>query len=183
MIQANYEAFQLTDDALQQMRVLGDIGLGLKEIGATEVARLAFEIVVSARTSFLVRTNAILELMELESSVGDRIAFERRRGEAERVRDRMPPSMTVDLHYKAGIGLARFGQFSRARQLLTMGLELAEAHRLNAWYFRLEKVLGNLEACEASEPARPAPQELSTSPAVQAVAIGLREYAAAATAT
>ena len=179
MVQANYEAFLLTEDALQQMRILGDIGLGLKELGAVEAARLAFEIVVGSRTSFQVRTNAILELMELASGAGDRMAFERQRAEAERVRDRMPPSMLVDLHYKAGIGLARFGQVSRGRQLLLAGLKLSEAHHLNAWYFRLENVLANLGDCEIPEPDRAVAPGVSASPTIQAVATGLREYAAA----
>ena len=115
-----------------------------------------------------------------ESGTGDRMAFERRRAEAERVRDRMPPSMLVDLHYKAGVGLARFGQVSRGRQLLLTALELSETHHLNAWYFRLEQVLANLGECEVPVPDRAAAPELSTSSAVQAVAVGLREYAAAA---
>jgi tetratricopeptide (TPR) repeat protein len=181
MVQANYEAFLLSEDAIQRMRILGDIGLGLKEIGAFEAARLAFEIVVGAHTSFLVRTNAVLELMELESGMGNRMAFERQRAEAERVRDRMPPSMLVDLHYKAGLGLARFGQLGRGRQLLLAGLELSEAHHLNAWYFRIENVLANLAECELPEPDPAAAPGVSASPAVQAVATGLREYAAAAT--
>jgi tetratricopeptide (TPR) repeat protein len=181
MVQANYEAFRLAEDALQRMRILGDIGLGLKEVGAIEAARLAFEIVVGSHTSFVVRTNAVLELMELESAAGDRMAFERRRAEAERVRDRMPPSMLVDLQYKAGVGLARFGQVSRGRQLLLAGLELSETHHLNAWYFRLEQVLAKLDECEVPVPDRTAAPGLSASSAVQAVAVGLREYAAAAT--
>jgi hypothetical protein len=180
MIQANYEAFRLTEDALQRMRILGDIGLGLKDVGAMEGARVAFEIVVGARTSFLVRTNAVLELMELESSTGNRVAFERRRAEAEKVRDRMPPSMLADLHYKSGVGLARFGQMARARHILTAGMELSESHRLNAWYFRFESILTNLHACTAPEPVPAGPPDLGESPAVQAVAVGLREYATAA---
>ena len=179
-VQANYEAFRLTEDALQRMRVLGDLGIGLKEIGATDGARIAFELVVGARTSFLVRTNALLELMELESSVGDRMAFERRRAEAEKSQSRMPPSMLTDYYYKAGVGLARFGQAGRGRQYLTAGLALAEAHRLNAWYFRCEKVLANLTACELREPEPATHPGLGDLPAVQAVAVGLREYAAAA---
>ena len=179
MIQANYEAFRLTEDALQRMRILGDIGLGLKEVGAMETARLAFEIVVGARTSFLVRTNAVLELMELESYTGNRVAFERRRAEAEKVRDRMPPSMLADLHFKTGVGLARFGQLARARHILMTGMELAESHRLNAWYFRFESVLANLHGCEAPEPEPAASPDLGGSPAVLAVAVGLREYASA----
>lgn len=180
-VQANYEAFRITEDALQRMRILGDLGIGLKEIGASEAARVAFEIVVGARTSFLVRTNAILELMELESAVGDRMAFERRRAEAEKAEGRMPPSMLADFRFKAAVGLARFGQRGRARQLLTAGLELAEGHRLNAWYFRFERVLAGLAGCEvpASEPS-PTPG-LGDLPEVQEVAVGLREYAAAPT--
>jgi hypothetical protein len=178
-VQANYEAFRITEDALQRMRVLGDLGIGLKELGAVDGARVAFELVVGARTSFLVRTNALLELMELESSVGDRMAFERRRAEAEKVQGRMPPSMLTDFYYKAGVGLARFGQAARGRQLLAAGLALAETHQLNAWYFRCEKVLANLADCESPEPAtHPGLGEL---PAVRAVAVGLREYAAAGT--
>ena len=178
-VQANYEAFRITEDALQRMRVLGDLGIGLKELGAVDGARIAFELVVGARTSFLVRTNALLELMELESSVGDRMAFERRRAEAEKVQSRMPPSMLTDYYYKAGMGLARFGQTARGRQLLTAGLALAETHQLNAWYFRCEKVLANLTDCESPEPAtHPGLGEL---PAVRAVAVGLREYAEAGT--
>ncbi|MDQ3138213.1 MAG: hypothetical protein M3Q93_11590 [Gemmatimonadota bacterium] len=180
-VQANYEAFQHTEDALQRMRVLGDLAIGLKDIGATDGARLAFEIVVGARTSFLVRTNAVLELMELESSAGDRMAFERRRAEAEQLKDRMPPSMLADLNYKSGVGLARFGQMARGRHLLTVGMHLSETHHLNAWYFRFEKTLSNLQDCEAPEPAVATPPPgLENSPAVLAVAVGLREYAAAA---
>ena len=180
-VQANYEAFRLTEDALTRMRVLGDLGIGLKEIGATDGARIAFELVVGARTSFLVRTNALLELMELESSVGDRMAFERRRAEAEKAQSRMPPSMLTDYYFKAGVGLARFGQAGRGRQFLTAGQALAETHGLNAWYFRFEKVLANLTDCEL--PAAPEPAThpgLGELPAVRAVAVGLREYAAAA---
>jgi tetratricopeptide (TPR) repeat protein len=179
-VQANYAAFRLTEDALQRMRVLGDLGVGLKEIGATDGARVAFEIVVGSRTSFMVRTNAVLELMELESGSGNRMAFERRRAEAEKVKDRMPPSMLADLHFKTGVGLARFGQATRARQVLKSGMELSEAHRLNAWYFRFERVLANLGGCEAPEPELATSPDLSACPAVRAVAVGLREYAAAA---
>lgn len=181
MVQANYEAFLLTEDEIQRMRILGDIGLGLKEVGAIDAARLAFEIVADSGTSFVVRTNAVLELMELESGMGNRMAFERRRAEAERVRDRMPPSTLVDLYYKAGVGLARFGQVSRGRQLLLTGLELSETHHLNAWYFRLEQVVANLGECEVPVPDLAAVPGLSASSAVEAVAIGLREYAAVAT--
>jgi len=176
-VQANYRAFRLTEDTLQRMRILGDIGVYLVELGVHDAARVAFEIVLGSKTSFLVRTNAILELMELESSVGNRMAFERRRAAAEEMCERMPPSMLADFHFKAGVGLARFGQTARARVLLSAGLQISETHRLNAWYFRFDKTLAKLDAGESREPERAPNSDWSTSPVLNEVAVGLREYA------
>jgi hypothetical protein len=93
--------------------------------------------------------------------------------------------MLADYYYKAGVGLARFGQIGRGRQFLTAGLAVAETHRLNAWYFRCEKVLASLTGCETGcelpEPEPATHPGLGELPAVRAVAVGLREYAAAAT--
>jgi len=176
-VRAIYQAFLVTEDAAQRMRVLGDLGVVLREIGAFEAVRLAFDIVVASKAGFLVRTNALLELMELESALGNRMAFERRRAEVGRLRERMPPSMLADYHFKLGIGLARFGQFTRARSVLTAGLQLSEVHRINAWYFRFEQVLANLSECEIREPEHVPVTSLNGSPVVQEVAVGLREYA------
>jgi tetratricopeptide (TPR) repeat protein len=181
-VQAKYRAFQLTEDSLSRMRVLGDLGVSLLQLQAYTSARLAFEIVASSNTSFIVRTNAVLELMHLESAAGNRMAFERRRAEAEGSRERMPPSMVADFLFKAGVGMARFSRYKRAREFFTAGLQFTEEHRLNAWYFRMERELKALEEQEASEvrqpePATPAPVE---SPVVEEVAVGLREYALSA---
>lgn len=179
-VKAKYRAFRLTEDSLNRMRVLGDLGVGLLQLRAYESARLAFEIVAASPTSLMVRCNAVLELMDLESAVGNRMAFERRRAEAEASRDRMPPSMAADFHFKAGVGMARFGRRKRAREFLGAGLRLAEEHRLNVWYFKLEselKALDAVEATEAREPRFATPVTYSESPAVEEVAVGLREYA------
>jgi hypothetical protein len=179
-VQAKYRAFQLTDDEVQRMRYLGDLGVGLSQIGAYGGARTAFEIVAASQASFLVRINAVLELMDLESGVDNRVAFERLRGEAEAVRERMPPSMLADYLYKVGVGLARFGKVARAREVLGEGLRHAEANALNAWYFRIERTLQNLTSGAPADPREsrlPAPAGVSELPAVQEVALGLREYA------
>ncbi len=176
-VQANYRAFCLTADPLHRMRTLGDIGMGLVELGVYDSARVAFEIVLASNTSFVVRTNAMLELMELESSSGNRMAFERLRAEAEGLAERMPPSMLADFHYKAGLGLARFGQTGRGLALLRTGLALSETHKLNAWYFRFESMLAELGKGQPREPERAPDQGWSASPALKEVAIGLREYA------
>jgi tetratricopeptide (TPR) repeat protein len=176
-IQAIYQSFLLSDDLLQRTRVLGDLGTALVEIGAADAARTAFEIVLRSKTSFIVRMNAVLELMDMESAAGNRMAFERRRGEAEAARLRMPPSMLADYQYKAGIGLARFGQITRGRDFLMAGLQHSENSRLNAWYFRFERALKNLAGCESREPDLVPLVTGETPPAIQEVAIGLRDFA------
>lgn len=177
-IQAIYQSFLLSDDLLQRTRVLGDLGVALVDVGAYEAARNAFDIVLSSKTSFIVRMNAVLELMDMESAVGNRMAFERRRAEAEAARLRMPPSMLADFYYKAGVGLARFGQIARGEDLLTAGLQHSEASRLNPWYFRFERALKNLSGCETREPG-PSPNvpALDQPAAIREVAIGLRDFA------
>jgi len=177
-VEANYRAFRLTEDPLQRMWILGDIGIGLMKLGAFDSARVAFEIVLASEASFQVQNNARLELMEVESSVGNRVSFERRRAEAEGIMDRMPPSMLADFHFKAGTGLARFGQVSRGRALLEAGMALSESHNLNAWYFRFEQKLAELAAGQPREP-EPATYSDAGYPALEEVAVGLREYAAA----
>jgi tetratricopeptide (TPR) repeat protein len=184
-VQARYRAFQLTEDSVNRMRVLGDLGVSLLRMGAYESARLAFEIVASSDSSFLVRTNAVLELMDLESALGNQMAFERRRADAEGSRDRMAPSMAADFNFKAGVGMVRFGRLKRAKEFLSAGLRVSEEHRLNVWYFKFESELKALEAKEAAI-GTPAPElELTPptstwSPAVEEVAVGLREYALSA---
>ena len=90
--------------------------------------------------------------------------------------------MMADYHHKAGVGLARFGRRKRALEFLQAGLRLAEAHRLNAWYFRFEREIAAMEGSEqhtAQETAPATPATFISSPAVEEVALGLREYALA----
>jgi tetratricopeptide (TPR) repeat protein len=179
-LEAEYQAFRLSHEMPQQMRALGNLAIGLSEIGAFEAARLAFRIVIESNAKVEVRANAILELMDLESSVGNRVSFERNRAAAEEHRIRMSPSMSVDYHYKVGAGLARFGQPARARLAFTAAMELAEQHRLNAWYFKIEQALAQLAKQQDQEPSIRQASELSEAPSVREMEIGLREYAAAA---
>ena len=175
----NYEAFRLAHDPVSRMRILGDLGVKLSELGYSDMARIAFEIVVGSNASFIVVTNARLELMELESAVGNRVAFERQRTELRDAATRMPPSMAIDFLYKTGIGLARFGQLGRAREAWAEGMQLAEAHRLNEWYFRLERMAANLDDCTAAPLPQLAPAAAPPA-AIADMAAGLQAYAEAA---
>ena len=178
-LEATYKAFTLAHDPVGRMRMLGDLGSGLSESGHYEAARLALEIVVASNASQHVRVNSLLELMQLESAQGNRVAFERRRNEAKDLVERMTPSMAVDYRYKTAVGLARFGQVERAGQWLAEALGIAEKHRLNEWYFRLERMLKGLAAASLDEDIK-APTEATPTPAIREMALGLREYALSA---
>jgi hypothetical protein len=85
--------------------------------------------------------------------------------------------MLVDYHFKAGVGLARFGQMGRAVDTLRTAADLAEANRLHAWYFRVDQVLRNLTLCPDSQVERPDGPELTHAPQIREVELGLRQYA------
>jgi tetratricopeptide (TPR) repeat protein len=179
-LQANYQAFRLASDPSLRMRILGDLGIGLLEIEAYDAARLAFQIVIDSNAKLLDRANAAVELMDLESSVGNRVAFERCRSAVSEIRDRLPPSAATDYLFKLGTGLARFGQSGRAREALEQALALAEEHRLNTWYFRIEKTLEELPQLRPGEPKDQGANGSSHPQVVEEVMLGLREYAATA---
>jgi tetratricopeptide (TPR) repeat protein len=176
-LQATYNAFRLSQDSLCRMKILGDLGYALNESGYYSAARVALEIVASSDSRYLIRLNAVLELMQLESAVGNRVAFERRRQQARALSDRMTPSMVIDYHYKTAVGLARFDQVERAREIGREALALAEQHRLNEWYFRIEGMLKDLESTATRETELQAPAEVTATPAVLQMTSGLREYA------
>jgi tetratricopeptide (TPR) repeat protein len=176
-LQANYHAFRITPDPLQRMQTLGDLGIGLLRIGAFEAARLAFEIVINSNTSFVVRLNALLELMDLESLSGNRVAFERCRNLIEQSRNSLSPTVATDYQFKLGSGLARFGQRTRAAEAYKAALTLAETHRLNTWYFKIEQALRVLAEQPEQDSRAQRVSEFNEAPAVREMEMGLREYA------
>jgi tetratricopeptide (TPR) repeat protein len=144
-LQAIYEGFCRAQDPHQRNGCLGDLGITLSELGTFDAARTALELVLDGDANFRLHTNARLELMQVESAVGNRVAFERHRGAVRKVADQLPPSMAVDFRYKSGIGLSRFGQTERARALWEEGRALAEVHQLNEWYFKLDRLLASID--------------------------------------
>jgi hypothetical protein len=89
--------------------------------------------------------------------------------------------MAIDYRYRIGIGFARFGNETKARAMLREALGLAEAHKLNEWYFRVDRVLRGLELCQDQlEPAGSTAEATEMAPAVAQVSAGLREIAAGA---
>jgi tetratricopeptide (TPR) repeat protein len=157
------------------------LGISLRELGAYNEARQCFDMVLASNPSLIIRTNTCIELMEMESATGNRLAFERYRQEARSFEDRMPPSMAIDYRYRIGIGFARFGKEAKARSTLREALGLAEAGKLNEWYFRIDRVLRGLELCQDHPELKCATADATeVAPAVAHVSAGLREIAAGA---
>jgi hypothetical protein len=88
--------------------------------------------------------------------------------------------MATDFEFKLGTGWARFGQLSRAEDALRRGLVLAESHRLNAWYFKVEQALANLAQIPREASPMRQPSELSQAPVIREMEESLREYALSA---
>jgi tetratricopeptide (TPR) repeat protein len=173
------EAFLASIDDAARWRTLANLGASLASLGEYDAARCALEVVASRSTVFGSRTNAVIELLGVASAVKDELGFRRYLREAESRLDAMPPSMAIDYHYQAGVGMARFGSLRRSRDYLTRALALAEEHRLNTWYFRIERVLRALAACpDAEMKVPPTPRGVDASPLGE-IAQGLREFATA----
>jgi hypothetical protein len=136
--------------------------------------------VLASEPSPIIRTNTCIELMEMESAKANRLAFERYRQEARAFEDRMPPSMAIDYRYRIAIGFARFGMEAKAKATLREALALAEAGKLNEWYFRIDRVLRNLVLCQDQVETNPTADATEVSPAVAQVSAGLKEIAAGA---
>lgn len=176
-LNATYKAFKLCPDPVNRTKILGDLGYALNESGHFDAARVALEIVIASDASSHVRINALLELMQLESAIGNRVAFERRRGQARGLVERMAPSTMTDYGYKTAVGLARFGQITRAREIGQETLRIAERHGLHEWYFRIERMLRDLAATPNQNRELDPPAQAADTEAVLQMASGLREYA------
>jgi tetratricopeptide (TPR) repeat protein len=178
-VAVEYQSFVLAVDDASRWRTLANLGASLAGIGEYDAARCALQVVAARSQVFDSRTNAVIELLGLASAVGDELGFRRYLREAEGRVDAMPPSMTVDFHYQAGVGMARFGHLSRARTLLATALGLAEEHQLNTWYFKVDRVMQGLAACADLDPGPPVGDAQWDTSALREVTSGLQEFATA----
>ena len=174
-VRALYDAFRRTPDPIQRLRILAELGGGLAELGATDAARLAFELVATSRIGVLVRAGAYVRLMDLASSEGDRIGFERHRTAARDVAASMPPQVAVDFGFRTALGFARFGQFSRADEIWRETRELAGAHGYADMARTIEQVLAGLDGCRQVGMAPP--ERFEAPPEIAALAADLRVLA------
>ncbi|PYO98386.1 MAG: hypothetical protein DMD60_04340 [Gemmatimonadetes bacterium] len=148
-----WRAFQLYQDGLSRLRVLGDLAVMLLFVGDAVAAEQALSEVLRSGATHDVLDNAMIELMHCASFRRDRVGFERWREQCDAQRADMPPNILVDYLLKAGIGRARFGQFDRAERLLASALQIADQAGLHEFTFRIERIKGGLRDCNCSDTA------------------------------
>lgn len=175
-VRSLYDAFRRAPDPIQRLRILAELGAGLAELGATDAARLAFELVADSRIGVLVRADAYVHLMDLASGEGDRIGFERHRTAVRDVVPNMPAQIAVDFGFRSALGFARFGQFSRADEIWRETQALAGTHGFADIEHTIEQVLAGLDGCRRNGVA---PSErIEAPPEIAALAADLRVLAA-----
>ena len=146
----HWKAFELAtnhpDDAIV---ALYNLGYSLCRLGVVDAAERAFRVVLERTRSAELMNNVKIELMHCASFRRDRVGFARWSSECGRNLETMLPNQVTDFHLKVGIGLARFGQFDRTSNELRLALDVARAHGLHEFEFRIERILAGLTACES----------------------------------
>lgn len=144
-LQAHHQAFEHAVDEGSRRRALAQVGSLLCALGATDAARQAFSLLLAGPVSFPDAVAARLELLELASALDDRVAFERHRLELRAWGGRLPPRVMVEFLLRAALGLARFGQRSRAWQHFEEARLVAERHGLGEAGGRLAQARARLD--------------------------------------
>lgn len=144
-----WRAYELYEDDASRLRALQDLGMDFLSLGDTDSAERALGEVVRRSTQQEAVLNALVELMNCASYRRDRLAFERRRQQCDaRVAD-MLPNILTDYCLKAGIGMARFGNLTKANALLAEAFAIASRHGLHEFEFRIERIRKGLTGeCE-----------------------------------
>jgi tetratricopeptide (TPR) repeat protein len=146
-----WRAFELYEDGASQVRALGDLGILMLALGDIAGAEHALAEVVRRATLPDLLANAKIELMHCASFRRDRVGFERWRERALDHFEEALPNIRADYHFKVGIGLARFGNYGKAETQMQQAHEIATAHGLHEFVFRIERIKSGLRGCEALE--------------------------------
>jgi tetratricopeptide (TPR) repeat protein len=144
-----WRAYELYEEEVGQLRALNDLGSMLLSLGDVTGAERALTEVVRRERLPDNLANATIELMHCASFRRDRVGFERWRERALDHLEEALPNIRVDYHLKVGIGLARFANFAKAEAQMQQALEIARAHGLHEFVFRIERIKSGLRECEA----------------------------------
>ena len=169
-IRIGYEALENTATHTARDRVLSDIAVSFMELGVTSVARDAFLVLAATSQEQYLRWVASLNLLDIAIADGSEPAFEAYRREL--TQSTLPVALQVNLHILTGKGYQAFGRVDRARNSLTLAVELASQNRLNQLLMNAELLLQQLEtgARVSTKVAVEAPSEVAhVASAIQAM--------------
>jgi hypothetical protein len=121
------------------------------KLGDVAAAENALAEVVRRDTEGENFSNALIDLMHCASTRHDRVGFERWRERCLEQIGQSAPNLRTDFALKTGIGYARFGNYRRAGTALREALEIATAHGLHEFVFRIERMLAGLNDCGAPD--------------------------------
>jgi tetratricopeptide (TPR) repeat protein len=147
-------AAEMYRDTTLSHRALHDLGIALARLGEVDLAERALQLVYRKSTTIEPRQNAAIELMHCASFSRDRVGFTRWRAECSKFEPHMTPHVLADFRLKTGIGLARFGRVSDAAAELGRAMDVARAHGLHEFEFRIERIRSGLRECEAADSAQ-----------------------------
>jgi tetratricopeptide (TPR) repeat protein len=154
-----WQAFRLYEGEGDSLQALFDLGFALSRLGAVDGAERALRIVRQRSPMHSLVQNAKIELMHCASFRGDRIGFERYRGECDEESPRMAPNVLADYRLKLGIGFARFGYVDRAVAEMERAHEIARSHGLHEFEFRIERIRAGIAACTPQDLTGETPAE------------------------
>jgi tetratricopeptide (TPR) repeat protein len=144
-----WRAYELYEEEGARLRALNDLGNILLALGDVAGAERALAEVVRRERTPDNLANARIELMHCASFRRDRVGFERWRERAIEHVEELLPNVRADYYLKVGIGLARFGNYAKAEAQMQQALEIATAHGLHEFEFRIERIKNGLHECEA----------------------------------
>jgi tetratricopeptide (TPR) repeat protein len=170
-VSLTYEALSLTSSPAARDSVLEDLGVAFYEIGMRDAARDAHLILASTSQLKWVRSQALINLMELAGIDGMREAFD---GYAAQLRKASLDSW-LKSHFLLflGEGLARFERYDAAEQAIDEAIAFASSNQIHAVAFRAEASLTEVRA--RARKAAPTPTFDPLPPEVLAAAHSIAE--------
>jgi tetratricopeptide (TPR) repeat protein len=149
-----YEALGLTTNPIARDGVLEDLAVAFSEIGMRDAARDTHLIIASTSQLNWVRSQALINLMELAGIDGMREAFD---GYAAELRNAsLDPWLKSHFLLFLGEGMARFERYEAAEQALEEAIAFANSNQIHSVSFRVDAEL--IEVRARAKKAAPAPQ-------------------------
>jgi tetratricopeptide (TPR) repeat protein len=165
-----HRALDLCERPVDRERILGDMGVLLKQVGDRAAARDTHMILYATARASETRLVAALNLMELAAADENEPLFERyRRGLVDAA---LPPVYQAYYELYVGDGHARFGRREAARESWLAAARTAEAHSVNQVRLMAEERL--LRHYAGSPTESPEPQR-AASPVVRNAARAVRQ--------